>query len=113
MRTSAEFSITYGNQSGTYFTEWRMDLLREFLHVVVYAYGDEQLVKLENIAMWYDDVQDFHYLAFVASGKRFEIRFYKVFSLCVDDVQNWSGCPRSEMSALASHIRGIIRGTEQ
>lgn len=107
-----EIPVEYGNMEGQYFTQWRIDLLNELLQTVVYAYGETPLVAVEDVKIWYDAGEDFHRMTFTSAGKRFEVQFYKVFSVKVDGTDLWRGCPRSSAGKLAKSIRDVIRKQE-
>ena len=89
---------------GQYFTQWRVDLLAELLGMVR-GHG----FACEDAEIWYDEPSDFHYLSFMAGGKVFAVRFYKVFSISVDGVDDWTGVLRSNICRLANHIADVAR----
>ena len=101
MRTQVKF----GNMEGQYFTQWRIVDLIELLDRIVFLYGEEPLIKVEDVLIHYDAVNDYHMLEFTSNGKAFEIRFYKVFSCSVDGVDLWTGCPRHLTGDFARSIR--------
>jgi len=104
-----EIPIEYGNMEGQYFTQWRIDLLNEFLVTIVYGYSAVPLVAVEDVKIWYDANEDFHRMTFTSAGKRFAVQFYKVFSVTVDGTDLWRGCPISSSGKLAHEIRNAIR----
>jgi len=91
-----------GNMQGRYFTQWRVDLLAELL-----GHIRERGVTAADAAIWYDEPSDFHYLSFMARGKVFAVRFYKVFSMSINGVDNWTGVVRSDVIRLANHIADV------
>lgn len=93
-----------GNMQGRYFTQWRVDLLVELLEMV-----RERGFVCDDAEIWYDEPSDFHYLSFIAGGKVFAVRFYKVFSMSVNGVDNWAGILRSRIVLLADHIAEVAR----
>jgi hypothetical protein len=107
-----EIPVEYGNMEGQYFTQWRIDLLNEFLCTIVFAYCDTPLVAVEDVKIWYDAAEDFHRMTFTSAGKRFAVQFYKVFSVTVDGADLWRGCLLSSSGNLAKIIRDEIRKQE-
>lgn len=103
----ATIPVEYGKLEGQYFTQWRIDLLQDLLQLVVYCYGNSPLVAVENIRIWYDAKEDFHRMTCEIGGNRVAVRFYKVFSASVSDVDVWVGCPRHEVGALAKCLRDL------
>lgn len=107
--STAKDLITFGNTAGLYFTQWRIDLLVELVDGIIYNYGTEPLVDLQDIVIDYDPVEDYHRLAFTANNKQFAVRFYKVYSATVDGVDLWIGCPRHKAGEFARTIRNIAK----
>lgn len=104
--------VEYGNMEGQYFTQWRIDLLNELLHTIVFAYDETPLVAVDDVKIWYDADADFHRMTFTAAGTLFAVRLYKVFSVTVRGADLWIGCPRSSSGSLARAIRDEIRKQE-
>lgn len=101
--------ITYGNMVGQDFTQWRVELLEDLLDVIVYCYGDTPLVAVENICIWYDADKDFHRMSFESGGNRVVVRFYKFFSVSVNDMDVRVGFQRHEAGELAAYLRGLVK----
>lgn len=89
-----------GNMQGRYFTQWRVDLLADLLRRVRHAGVDA-----EDAEIWYDEPSDFHYLSFMAGGEVFAVRFYKVFSMSVNGVDDRTGVLRCDSDALVRRVR--------
>jgi hypothetical protein len=45
----------------------------------------------------YDDKKDFYHIEFEAGGKKFDLRFYKVWAVAINGVDGWVGCPRDNL----------------
>lgn len=106
---SQPVDIERGPMSGRYFTQWRIDLLEELLHSVVFNFGETRLVAVENAMVWYDDPNDFHRLSYDAAGNHIEVRLYKVFSSKINGSDGWVGCPRHCLTEFARHLRDSSR----
>ena len=102
-------AIERGQMEGRYFTQWRIDMLEELLHTVVYCYGTVPLVTVENAKVWYDDPNDFHMLSYDAAGNHIEVKLYKVFSSKINGVDGWVGCPKYNQGEFAKHLRDASR----
>ena len=105
--------IEHGHMSGQYFTQWRIDMLKELLDAIIYSYRDpevtEPLVSLSNVKIWYDEPNDFHMLSYDAGGNHIEVRLYKVFSSKINGKDGWVGCPRYSEGKFAKHLRDHSR----
>lgn len=102
-------NIEYGNLKGQYFTQWRIDLLKELLDYVVNGFAETQSkIEASDVKIWYDPNIDFHILQFKANDQTTLVRFYKVFSCWVNGEELWIGCPRNEIVHLANIIRKRI-----
>ncbi len=98
--------IKYGNHEGQYFTEWRFDVLKDLLNLIIEGPREGlNIVGISDIELWYDQSEDFHRLAFVYNGHKVGIRFYKVLSYAIDGTDQWVGCPRSKIWEFAIDIR--------
>ena len=104
-----EIDVLYGNMEGQYFTQWRIDLLKDLLQRIVYAYGSTPLITIERPRVWYDAEQDFHRLEYSVQGKHIAVRFYKVFAAEINGVQGWTGCVQSSIGEFAKYLRDESR----
>ena len=100
-------NIEYGNREGKYFTEWRLDLLKELLGKVHQGPmpGTSKVVNIDHALIWYDAEQDYHMLFFRALGHEVVVRLYKAFSSKIDGEDHWVGCPRSQVWEYANSLR--------
>ncbi len=101
--------IQYGNLSGQYFTQWRIDMLEELIDRVVYCYRDTPIIEVSDVRIWYDASQDFHRLEFRSGGHVIEVRYYIVFSAKIDGRDGWTGCPRYQLGEFAKYLRDQAR----
>lgn len=100
--------IIYGNLEGRYFTQWRIDFLKdELLPLIIERFGE----KISSIKIWYDEHNDYHRLDFHLGGTEIRLRFYKVIGI------EWDGAdpdnlpwpfPRSGIYRLVSYIENEI-----
>ena len=97
--------ITYGSTDGQYFTQWRFDLLAEFLDDVEKGPANRQQLPIEDAKIWYDKMEDFHRLEFKCRGRVVSVRLYKAFACEIDGHEFWTGCPQSSSQKLALAIR--------
>lgn len=97
--------IEYRDMEGRYFTQWRIDALKELLEIVVFNFGDIPLFDIKNVKIWYDDPNDYHMLSYEADGNQIEVQFYKVFTSKINGVIGWQGCPRHCITNFAGHLR--------
>ena len=107
----AEIPVEYGNLTGQYFTQWRIDALLDLLQLIVYCYSDTPLVEIAAVKIWYDAEEDFHRMSFYApvTGHTMAVRLYKVWTCQVDNVVTWQGCPRHMVGEFAKHLRNQMR----
>jgi hypothetical protein len=87
--------FTYGPLEGQYFTQWRIEELKD-----IAASIHERMPEATDFKLWYDPNQDFHHLSFTVNGKLFDIRYYKILGLEVDGRDDRWLC---QMSYFHSH----------
>lgn len=93
--------ITYGSLTGHYFLQGAIDNF-----VLPLAEEIQRRFPEVDIQIYYDASADFYHCEFVANGKRFDVRYYKVFSVSIDGKDGWVGCPRGQMH---SFVDAIVR----
>lgn len=107
----AVIPVEYGNLTGQYFTQWRIDALLDLLQLIVYCYSDTPLVEITDVKIWYDADEDYHRMSFYApvTGKVMAVRLYKVWTCEISGVTVWQGCPRHMLGAFAKQLRDEMR----
>lgn len=70
-------AISYGNLAGKYFTQWRIDDLRELAEKLFSR-------KATKLHICYDPAEDYHILTCKINGHDVSVHYYKVFRLTVD-----------------------------
>ena len=111
-------TIKYGNLEGLYFTQWRIEVLKELMQLVVYNFGEQPLIEYENLEIWYDAQCDYHRLSYVSGDSRISVRFYKVFTAIVNNdltdmtdpgEKKWQGCQQHAITHFAHHLRNLSK----
>lgn len=111
MAERAAIPVEYGNLTGQYFTQWRIDMLLELLELIVYCYSDTPLVEITDVKIWYDADEDYHRMSFYApvTAKVMAVWLYKVWTCEINRVTTWQGCPRHMVGDFAKHLRDQMR----
>lgn len=91
--------ITYGNMKGRLFLQGAIDNFMTPL-------ADEIRHRIPETPcnIYYDEQSDFYHCVFEINGKKFDVRYYKVFSIQIDGKDKWIGCPRHQVLALVDYI---------
>ncbi len=97
--------ISYGNASGIYFSQFLFDQLAQLLESIENGQYPFRRLPIEDVKIWYDSKEDFHYLSFQCRGRAVEVRVYRVFACRIDGKDFWVGCPISGELNLALAIR--------
>ncbi len=100
--------ITYGSTDGQYFTQWRFDLLAEFLDDVEKGPANRQQLPIEDAKIWYDKMEDFHRLEFKCRGRVVSVKFYEAFSCEIDGREFRTGSPQGLSLKRALVIRNEL-----
>jgi hypothetical protein len=79
-------AITYGNNQGPYFTQWRFDELTSLAREI-----DEAAPGGTGWRIWYDAREDFHRLEFDLDGHHYNIQLYKIFTIDRDGQGGYDG----------------------
>lgn len=88
--------IRVGKTDGQYFTQWRLDFLRDLVPDI-----ERQLGPLDFL-LYYDSYSDFHHLHFTYRNKAVSVRFYIRLSgniitieegKIINRQEHWVGCP--------------------
>ncbi len=115
MITQCEIIKTESQDSFTQIcSEERMKRLHRLLDLIVYGnhlYGSQPsraLLEVSNAKILHCLTDDFHRLSFDANGQHVVIRYYKVFSVERNGVEEFVGCPTDRMSDLATDVRNIL-----
>ena len=94
-------NIKYGNLQGRYFRQSAIDMILLPLAEEL----AERMIAASDFEIWYDARKDFYHLKFICQGKTFNIRYYKVLSVYIDDKEGWIVCPMSSMSKFVLYLK--------
>lgn len=100
--------IKYGNLSGRYFNQSKIDSLTKFVNILVFGkeeFGDKKLVDIDEIEIWYGKENNFNFLSFICNTKKVLIRYYKVYSVFIDEKPEFTGVHQFDFFVLIYNLR--------
>jgi hypothetical protein len=100
--------IRYGNLNGRYFNQSKIDSLTKFVNIFVFGkeeFGDKKLIDIDKVEIWYDQQNDFNFLSFICNTKKVLIRYYKVYSVFIDEKPEFTGVHQFDFFVLIYNLR--------
>lgn len=93
----------FGNLIGSYFTEWRILLLKDLARQIF-----KKIPKVSLFKIWYDAINDYHKLEFAYNSKHILVWYYKVLSCSIDGKNELIGCPIHDQNKFVNKITNKI-----